>query len=58
MNTKQPRAAQPRTETGIATCSLPAALGLPGSTPLIDCGLRGALTIHRGTRRFQREVRA
>ena len=30
--------------------SLPEALGLPPETRLIDCGLRGALTIRRGRR--------
>ncbi len=36
---------------------LPQALGLPPETPLIDCGLRGALTIRGGRRCIERETR-
>lgn len=37
--------------------SLPEALGLPPETRLIDCGLRGALTIRRGRRYIAIEAR-
>lgn len=37
--------------------SLPEALGLSPETPLIDCGLRGALTIRNGRRYIEQEVR-
>ena len=36
---------------------LPEALGLPPETPLIECGLRGALTIRRGRRYIEIEAK-
>lgn len=46
-----------RTVTVLTTRPLPEALGLPPETPLIECGLRGALTIRGGRRYIELEVR-
>ncbi|THG87073.1 hypothetical protein E5198_00725 [Pseudomonas sp. A-1] len=46
-----------RTVTVLTTRPLPEALGLPPNTPLIECGLRGALTIRGGRRYIELEVR-
>lgn len=45
-----------RTVTLLTTQPLPEALGLPPETRLIDCGLRGALTIRNGRRYIEVEV--
>ena len=47
-----------RTVTVLTTQQLPEALGLPPETRLIDCSLRGALTIRGGRRYITREVRS
>lgn len=45
------------TVTVLTTKPLPETLGLPPETLLIDCGLRGALTIRKGRWYVEREVR-
>lgn len=46
------------TVTLLTTRPLPEALGLPPETRLVDCGLRGALTIRRGRRYIEIEARS
>lgn len=47
-----------RTVTVLTTQPLPEALGLPPETRLIDCRLRGAMTIRNGRRYIAQEVRS